>query len=83
MKKVIALFSLSLGLAGCVTVSGTYRITGVTKDGAKIPMVFDVRGSRIYSVRNGICSAHPGATVSIVDLNTRKDLSGESPYKCK
>jgi hypothetical protein len=45
--------------------------------------VMDVRGSHIYAARNAICSANPGAVVSIADKTTGKELSSESPYRCK
>lgn len=83
MKKVIVFASLVLSLTGCVTTSGAYRITAINTDGVRVPVVMDVRGSHIYAARNTICSANPGAVVSIADKTTGKELSSESPYRCK
>ncbi|GLQ98652.1 hypothetical protein [Dyella mobilis] len=82
MKKMVVA-GLGLCLAGCVTMSGSYKVTAVEKDGTPVNVVMRAEGSSIYSARNAICSAHPGATVSIVDIATDKELSSESPYRCK
>jgi hypothetical protein len=63
------------------TTSGSYQVSAVTNDGVPVSMIFNVQGSHIYSARNALCSEYRGATVSIVDVGTGKDLSGESPYK--
>jgi hypothetical protein len=83
MKSATICGLLALSLAGCVTTSGSYRVSAVTNDGVPVPTILNVQGSHIYSARNALCSAHRGAMVSIVDVGTGKDLSGESPYKCK
>jgi hypothetical protein len=83
MRKVIFVVSISVSLLGCVTTSGVYRVTAVKKDRTSVPIVMDVRGAHIYAARNAICSANPGATVSIVDIDTGKELLDESPYRCK
>ena len=41
------------------------------------------QGRGIYTVRNALCQASPGATVIIRDNATGKELSGESPYQCR
>jgi hypothetical protein len=83
MKKIFAIILSSSCLVGCVTMSGSYRVTAVSKEGTSIPVVINATGSNIYTARNAICSAHPGATVSIIDIATSKELTSESPYKCK
>jgi hypothetical protein len=83
MKKMLAITITASCIGGCATMSGSYRVTAVNEKGASIPVVMNVRGSNIYMVRNAICSAHPGATVSIVDTTTGDELRSESPYKCK
>ncbi len=83
MKKMIVFASFALGLTGCVTMSGDYRVTAVRKDGTAALFVMHAHGSNIYAARNAFCLANPGATVSIVDVNTNKELTNESPYKCK
>lgn len=75
---------LALCLAGCVTFSGNYVISAADADGR--PLASNIRmtaeGSGIYSARNAICAANPGATVRIHDVQTGKELQSESPYKC-
>lgn len=83
MKRMLAVILLISCVAGCVTMSGSYKVTATKKDGAPIPLVMSAQGSNIYTARNAICSAYPGATVTIVDVNTGKDAPSESPYKCK
>ncbi|QAU23912.1 hypothetical protein EO087_07850 [Dyella sp. M7H15-1] len=82
MKNTISIVLTTFFLAGCVTLSGTYRVSAINKDGVPISMVMDVQGNHIYSARNAICSAYPGATVSMMDMTTGKELTSESPYKC-
>jgi len=83
MNKFITISLLFFCLSGCVTTTGSYRVTAVSKEGASIPVVLNAHGANIYTARNAICVAHPGATISIIDLSTGRELSGESPYKCK
>ena len=83
MKNMLFGLSLCFSLTACVTMSGSYRVTATDKDGAPIPSFFEARGGGIYTARNAFCVAYPGAKVSIVDLASGKELSSESPYKCK
>lgn len=75
---------ISLGLvAGCVTVSGNYRVSAVGAGGEKLADNILAQGRGIYAVRNAICSQYPRATVLISDAQTGQPLSGESPYQCR
>ncbi|MHC5308161.1 hypothetical protein [Bartonella sp. LJL80] len=79
------LFS-SLGiLAGCLTLNGNYRVTATDAAGNDLTskINFYAQGSGIYSVRNGICAAHPKAIVHIYDADTGTELKSESPYRCR
>ncbi|MCC7633262.1 hypothetical protein [Stenotrophomonas rhizophila] len=73
------------GLSGCVTLTGTYVVSATDAEGrdlsSNLRMTAD--GSRIYTARNALCSAHPGAVVHIKDLQTGEELRSESPYTCK
>lgn len=82
MTKVLVIV-LAATLSGCVTVSGNYVVSAVDAAGNPINSVFFVQGRHIYSARNGICAAHPGATVYIRAAETKADLEGESPYQCR
>lgn len=78
-----ALFA-PLALAGCLTMSGNYVISA-SKDGNDLTknLVLTAEGRGIYSVRNSICAAHPGAIVTIKSTETGKELASESPYHCR
>jgi hypothetical protein len=69
-------------LSGCVTVSGNYVVSAVDAAGRAINSVFFVQGRHIYTARNGICAAHPKATVYTRSAETKAELKGESPYQC-
>ena len=80
------LFSVALGIAlvsGCATTSGNYIVTATDAQGTPFKATFLVQGRHIYSARNGICAAHPGAVVTIRVRETGQELDGESPYRCK
>jgi hypothetical protein len=72
-------------LSACVTLSGTYVVSATDAEGrdlsSNVRMTAD--GSRIYTARNALCLAHPGAVVHIKDLRTGEELRSESPYICK
>lgn len=80
-----AVATMALVLSGCATVTGTYIVTAT--DSAGQPVAADRRmiaeGSKIYTVRNGICIAYPKSLVVIRDLKTGEELKGESPYQCR
>ena len=82
MKKTIIILTLILN--ACVTTKGTYAVSAVDEKGnninSNISMV--ASGSGIYTIRNAICAKNPNATVIIKDINTGKELTSESPYKC-
>lgn len=82
MTKVLVIL-LATTLGGCVTVSGNYVVSAVDATGKPINSVFFVQGRHIYTARNGICAAHPKATVYIRSAETKADLEGESPYQCR
>jgi hypothetical protein len=63
--------------------SGNYVVSAVNAQGQPLDVVFFVQGRHIYSARNGICSAHPKAVVTIRILETEEELDGESPYQCR
>lgn len=81
MRYLVVLSALFL--AGCVTLSGHYRVIGVKPDGTEIPRTVLAQGSGIYQARNAVCLAYPGATVRIVDADTGEELRSESPYACR
>ncbi|YCH20285.1 hypothetical protein M1D96_14235 [Pseudomonas sp. D1-3] len=84
MKHLIALLGAVALLGGCMTLSGTYQLSLQDADGQPLArnMTMVAEGSGIYTVRNAMCSAHPGATVIIRDLKSGEELKSESPYKC-
>jgi len=85
-KPTVLLFTFLLLLAGCAMPQGNYRIRAVDANGADLTkkLVLMTSGGRgIYTIRNGICSAYPGATVLIEDIQSGQLLEGESPYRCR
>lgn len=68
-----------------MTLSGDYVISAYDTQGKLLTGNFQLTttGSRIYSVRNGICSVYPKATVVIKNSVTGEELQGESPYQCQ
>jgi len=73
------------GLAGCLTLSGSYEVTAKDRNGQPLSegLRMTAQGSGIYTWRNALCSAHSGAIVTIIDLDTGKELTSESPYHCR
>lgn len=84
MKNLIASMSVGALLCGCMTLSGTYQLSLQDAKGQPLSQNINMtaQGSGIYTVRNAMCSAHPGATVIIRDLKSGEELKSESPYKC-
>ncbi|CAN7479316.1 hypothetical protein LJR039_003173 [Pseudorhodoferax sp. LjRoot39] len=80
MIKLWLMFPLLV--SGCVTTSGSFMVTGTKADGSALPVAM-AQGSSIYTMRNGICKAYPGATVKITDSATGKELASESPHQCR
>lgn len=72
-----------LALAGCVTLTGTYEVKAVDADGVQLNKLTNMAfGRSIYTVRNALCIRFPKSKVVITDWETKKELSGESPYQC-
>jgi len=53
-----------------VTLSGTYVVSATDEEGHDLSsnLCMTADGSRIYTARNALCVAHPGAVVHIKDL---------------
>lgn len=81
---VVVVALVIFNLSGCVTLSGTYVVSATDAEGRDLSsnLRFTADGSRIYTVRNALCSAHPGAVVHIKDVQTGQELRSESPYTC-
>ncbi|MBS0318603.1 MAG: hypothetical protein JSR49_15925 [Proteobacteria bacterium] len=85
MKKLLCAFLLCVGLTGCMTLSGSYRLYAQDDNGKLLTKGLEMTalGSGIYTTRNAMCRVYPKATVIIVDQQTGKNLDGESPYRCR
>ncbi|WP_313460434.1 hypothetical protein [Stenotrophomonas sp.] len=88
MKNAARFFTAVLlvsTLSGCVTLSGTYVVTATDADSRDLAPNVQVtaEGSGVYTARNALCSARPGAIIRIKDIKTGQELSSESPYTCK
>lgn len=83
MKYALYLLPAVL-LSGCMTLSGVYELSLQGADGQPLAknMTMVAEGSGIYTMRNAMCSAHPGATVIIKDAESGAELKSESPYRC-
>lgn len=81
-RAALLVISSVLLLTGCVTMAGNYTVTAVDAEGKAINAVSHVQGRHLYTVRNGICAAHPKAVVTIRSLDTGRELERESPYQC-
>lgn len=82
-KRLALLLSFPVFLIGCVTTTGNYVVTAANAQGKPLNTVFHVQGRHIYTARNGICAAHPGAVVTIRTRESGQELEGESPYTCR
>ncbi len=85
MNKVwVSAFTSTVFLAACATITGNYEINAVDAEGRQLnKMVFTATGSGIYTARNALCQSYPKSRIIIVDLQTRQELAGESPYQCR
>ena len=85
MKKMILLSCPVLFLTGCLTMTGTYKISAVDSSGRELSsgLTLTAQGRGIYSVRNALCQRYPGASVIIKDSKTDEQLRGESPFQCR
>lgn len=74
-------------LSGCLTMSGNYELKAESADGASLAgnIGMMAQGNGIYTARNAMCAALKGknARIRIYDLETGKELSSESPYRCR
>jgi hypothetical protein len=85
LRYVLSFLSMLFGIAllsGCLTMSGNYIVTAVDAQDKPLKLGFFVQGRHIYTARNGICAAQPGAIVTIRVQETGKELESESPYRC-
>src|SRR5690554_668673 len=84
MLRWIFLLALSPLFTACMTLSGNYKVEAQDDQGTPLSNINMVaEGSGIYTVRNALCSAHPGAIIRITDINTGQELKSESPYQCR
>ncbi|MDO4696949.1 MAG: hypothetical protein Q4A49_05465 [Neisseria sp.] len=67
--------------SGCLALSGNYDADSRPLSGIR----FTATGSCIYTARNGMCAALQGknAVIRIYDLGNGRELSSESPYRCR
>jgi hypothetical protein len=85
MNKILtSTFASIVMLTACVTIKGNYEIKVVDAEGKQLNnMTLSATGSGIYTARNALCHSYPKARVIIVDIQTRQELAGESPYQCR
>jgi len=83
--RVLGVLLAGFALSGCLTLSGLYTVTVVDAEGNDLMPGVNMmaEGSGIYSIRNAMCTRHPGAIVQIRDAKTGQELRSESPYKCR
>jgi hypothetical protein len=82
MKYLVLLPTIFVG--GCVTTSGSYTVTAKRGDETLASnTTFIAQGSGIYTARNALCKAYPGATIITTNNETKREHSSESPYQCK
>lgn len=87
MKNVYLYAAVLPLLSGCLTLSGNYEVKAEDADGR--PLINGIRmtasGSGIYTVRNSMCASLQGqnALIRIYDLENGRELSSESPYRCR
>ncbi|WP_249672139.1 hypothetical protein [Pseudomonas abieticivorans] len=81
--KYLTNLALLLSLGGCVTLSGDYDVSAKDASGKAQGYTIATQGRGIYTARNALCSAYPGAVVTIVDSHSGKELGSESPYRCR
>jgi len=74
---------LALSLSGCLTLSGFYTLMAVDEEGNNLRSNIHAEGRAIYAARNALCLSYPGATIKITNMETGKELTSESPYKCR
>ena len=83
LRALLSASFLATSLAGCITMSGNYTVTAIDANGKPSALVLHMQGSQIYSARNALCARHPGGTVMIKHMGTDKELTSDSPYKCR
>ncbi|WP_325435888.1 hypothetical protein [Pseudomonas nitroreducens] len=84
-KRMCLLGIGSALLAGCMTLSGYYKLTAYNANGDVVmgDRKNIAEGSGIYTVRNALCGIPSVAFVVIRDNKTGEELKGESPYQCR
>ncbi|WP_339617871.1 hypothetical protein [uncultured Gilvimarinus sp.] len=84
MLKGILLMTLSVSLAACTTLSGSYKLQAFDNNGKLLGnnSTMIAQGSAVYSVRNSLCIALPGALIRITNIDTNLELKEQSPYQC-
>ena len=84
MKTLFSFFA-AIGLTACVTLKGNYEIKAFDTEGRSLNsgMVMTATGSGIYTARNVLCQRYPKAKILILDMQTKQNLDGESPYQCQ
>lgn len=82
-KLLLSTSFLVVSIPGCITMSGNYTVTAVDTDGKPSNLVLHMQGSQIYSARNALSARYPGGTVTIKHMGTDKELTSDSPYKCR
>jgi len=75
---------LPIVLSGCMTLSGNYEVSAVDQQGNPLGknMRMVANGSGVYTARNALCIANPGAIVHIKSVENGNNLDSESPYRC-
>ena len=84
MKTLFVFFS-AMTLTACVTLKGNYEVKAFDAEGRSLNtgIVFTASGSGIYSARNALCHSYPKAKIIITDIQTKQELTSESPYQCR
>jgi hypothetical protein len=71
--------------AGCSSLHGRYLVTLRDVNGDEAAQFIRIRaeGNAAYIARDAACSAYPKALVTIRDVETGRELEGESPFQCR
>ncbi len=80
MKNLFFIFIVFI--SACVSSTGKYTLTATRPDGTQVPTAVMAQGSGLYTARDALCEANPGATVKIKDSETGEEFSQESPHQC-
>lgn len=80
MKKCLIISTVLI--SACVSTTGKYTLTATRSDGTQVPTAVMAQGAGMYSARDALCEANPGATVKIIDSKTGEEFTEESPHQC-